>query len=32
MKYRQRRPEPMMSLDLLDLTVVKETVEFGPAA
>jgi len=31
MRYRQQRPEPMMHLDLADLTVIKETVEFGPS-
>ncbi len=30
MRYRQRRPEPMLKLDLSDLTVIKETIEFGP--
>ncbi len=30
MKYRQRRTEPIMELDLRDLTVLKERIEFGP--
>lgn len=30
MRYRQRRRDPMMMLDLGDATVIKETVEFGP--
>ena len=30
MKYRQRRTDPMMKLDIEDLVAVKEWVEFGP--
>ena len=30
MKYRQRRTDPIMELDLRDLTVLKEHVEVGP--
>ncbi len=29
MRYRQQRRDPMMSLDLADLCVVKETLDFG---
>lgn len=31
MKYRQERPGTLLHLDIEDLTVIKETVEFGPA-
>jgi len=30
MKYRQRRTDPMMRLDITDLVAVKEWIEFGP--
>ncbi len=30
MRFRQQPRDPMMSLDLADLTVVKEAVDFGP--
>lgn len=30
MRYRQKRRDPMMKLQLKDLTVIKERVEFGP--
>ena len=30
MKYRQRRTDPIMELELRDLTVLKEHIEFGP--
>ena len=31
MRYRQPRTDGMMHLDIADLTVIKETIEFGPA-
>jgi len=30
MRFRQRRRDPMMLLDIADLTAVKEWIEFGP--
>ncbi len=30
MRFRQRRRDPMMLLDIADLTTVKEWIEFGP--
>lgn len=30
MRFRQRRPEPLMKLDLADMLAVKEAIEFGP--
>lgn len=30
MRFRQQRSEPLVQLDLEDLLVVKETIEFGP--
>ena len=30
MRFRQRRTDPMMRLDIADLTAVKEWIEFGP--